>query len=174
MTTRNDVRKALCDSHRRTAEAVALAARSEPLIFRHALDLCWEDPYPISMRAARVIQFCCEANPEMLYPFLDEVMEKFPDSRIEGVRRGFLKVFSENMDLHLLKETGKLLNICFNCLLDVSQPYAIRIYAMEVIFRFCHLEPELIPELRSTLEFILPEAPPSIQSRGRRILKKLH
>ncbi len=173
MTTRDEVQNALCDSHRRTAEAVARAAELDPLIFRHALDLCWEAPYPVSMRAARVVQFCCETNPEIIYPYLDEVMEKFPNSRIEGVRRGMLKVFSENIDLHLLKETGLLLNICFNSLLDVSQPYAVRIYAMEVIYRFCSLEPELIPELRSSLEFILPEAPPSIQSRGRRILKKL-
>jgi hypothetical protein len=44
---------------------------------------------------------------------------------------------------------------------------------MEIIYRYCQIEPDLKPELKSTIEFILEEAPPSIRSRGRRILKKI-
>jgi len=167
------IESALSDSHRRTAEMVAAAAGKDPEIFRHILNFCWEKPYPVSMRAARVIEFCCAADPDILLPFIDEVMEKFQKSPVVGVRRGFLKVFAEHFDLRYIAEPGPLLNLCFDCMTDVNEAYAIRVYSMEIIYRFAQFEPDLKPELKTTIEFILEEAPPSIRSRGMRILKKL-
>lgn len=167
------IQSALSDSHRRTAEMVAEAAGKDPVIFRHILTFCWEKPYPVSMRAARVVEFCCEANPDILLPYLDEVLEKFPSSPVVGVRRGFLKVFSGHFGLSHIAEPGPLLNLCFDRMVDINEAYAIRVYAMEIIYRYCQIEPDLKPELKSTIEFILEEAPPSIRSRGRRILKKI-
>lgn len=167
----SDIEKALGDSSRRTAEVAAMAAVKDPVLFRQVFDLCFIAPYPVSMRAARVIQFCCEAEPDVFRPFFIEALEKFPESKNEGVRRSFLKICSENIDLKLVPEPGRLINYCFERLVDKKEPYAIRIYSMELLYKFCLIEPELKSELKSTIEFIIDEAPASIRSRGRRILK---
>ena len=73
----------LGDSGRATADMAVLAIGNNPDYFKHLLDLCFSEPYPISMRASRVIQLFCEKNSEFIIPYLDEVILKISKAKVD-------------------------------------------------------------------------------------------
>jgi len=160
-------------SERVVADLAVNTIEIHPESFRDVLDLCFLEMYPLSMRAARVIQLYCEKYPEAIYPFLDEAIDKTIRSQIGGVRRNFLKIFGEFIDINKISDPGPLLNTCFNWILDRSVTPAIRIHAMSVIFKICINETDILRELAATIEIIMVESETSIKTCGRKMLKRI-
>ncbi len=160
-------------SERAVADLAVAALEANPAAFREALDLCFLEQYPMSMRAARVIQLFCEKHPESIYPFLEESVEKTIASKIDGVKRNFLKIFSEFIDLSRLRDPGTLLNASFDWLQDPGEKPATRIQAMALIFKLGGKEPGLLQELRASLEMIGEDSEISMRSCAAKMLKRL-
>ena len=160
-------------SERAVADLAVKVLEDHPESLREILDLCWMEQYPMSMRAARVAQLYCEKHPEEIYPHLDEVVEKIMKTRIDGVRRNFLKVTAEFIDLHKINNPGTLLNTCFDWLLDPGIKPATRIHSMTVIYKVCRNEPDILRELAATIEIIMEEGEISIKTCGRKMLAKI-
>jgi hypothetical protein len=160
-------------SERAVADLAVKAIEDVPESFRDVFDLCFLEKYPLSMRAARVVQLYCEKYPLVIYPFLDEAIEKTMRSNIDGVRRNFLKIFAEFIDLDKVTDPGPLLNTCFEWLSDGSITPAIRIHAMGVIYKLGLKEPELLSELKATIEIIREEGEISIKTCGNNMIKKI-
>ena len=160
-------------SARAVADMAANAIGNDQHLFKAMLDICFNQPYPLSMRAARVIQIYCEKHPEALLPYLDEVIGKTIASDTDGVKRNFLKIFAESIDVHQINEPGLLLNACFDWLNDARETPAVRVYCMEIIYLYSLNEPDLRGELKASLEFIMEEKKPSLTNRGMKILRRL-
>jgi hypothetical protein len=167
--------KSLLDmgSERAVADLAVKAIGDMPESFRDVLDLCFLERYPLSMRAARVVQLYCEKYPEAIYPYLDEAVEKTIRSKIKGVRHNFLKIFAEFIDIKKISDPGPLLNTCFEWLLDRNITPAIKVHAMGVIYKFGLEEPALHQELAATIEIIMEESETSIKTFGRKMLRKI-
>ena len=161
-------------SERAVADLAVSAIESHPEGFKDVFDLCFLEKYPLSMRASRVIQLYCEKYPEAIYPFLDEAIDKTIRSKIGGVRRNFLKIFGEFIDINKIKDPGPLLNTCFDWILDRSVTPAIKIYAMSVIYNICSNEPDILRELAATIEIIMEESEISIKTCGSKMVKKIN
>jgi hypothetical protein len=160
-------------SERAVADIAVKGLEENPGSFREVLDLCFLEKYPMSMRAARVAQLYCEKYPEAIYPYLEEAIEKSLSSKIGGVRRNFLKIFAEFIDINKIKDPGTLLNACFEWLTDRSITPAIKIYAMGLIFKIGRNEPEILQELAATIEIIMDESEISMKTCGRKMLKRI-
>lgn len=160
-------------SERAVADLMVAGIDGKPDRFALMLDFCFIEEYPTSMRAARVIQLCCEKDPGLIEPHLGYVIEKVLATKIDGVKRNFLKIIAEFIDINLVEDPGPLLERCFSWLVDAHENPAIRIYAMDIIQRIAIKEPDLLYELRAILEYLPDENPPSIQNRKQRLLKKL-
>jgi hypothetical protein len=160
-------------SERAVADLAVATLEGHPESFPEMLALCFLEKYPLSMRASRVVQLYCEKYPESLYPWLEETIDRVLLSRIDGVKRNFVKVFAEFIDLDRLQDPGKLLNTCFEWLQDPGQKPALRIHAMALIFKLAKKEPELLHELKATLELIDEQSEISIRNCAGKMLKKL-
>ena len=160
-------------SERSVADLAVKAIEDKPDEIRYVLDLCFLEEYPLSMRAARVIQLYCEKYPESIYPFLEESVEKMLRSGIDGVKRNFLKIFAEFIDINRLMEPGPLLNACFNWLQDPSEKPGTRIHAMNVIYHIAMKEPDLLKELSATLELVGEEGEISIMNCIAKMKKRI-
>ncbi|MCX6272982.1 MAG: hypothetical protein NTU44_17560 [Bacteroidetes bacterium] len=160
-------------SARAVAELGVLAINREEKRFRAVLSLCFKQPYPIAMRAARVIQMFCEQYPEFIYPYLEEVVIRSLNSKVDGVVRSFLKIFAECIDLNRLNDPGFLLDYSFKQMMDPKVKPAIRVYAMTIIEKLSVNEPDILPEFIEVLEFISDDENPSVRSRLSRLLKKV-
>jgi hypothetical protein len=115
----------------------------------------------------------CGKYPDVIYPYLDEAVDKTIRSQIAGVRHNFLKIFAEYIDLNKLNDPGPLLNTCFEWLLNARLTPAVRIHSMGVIYKLGLKEPELLHELEVTIELVLVEAEPSLRSCSVKMLKKI-
>lgn len=152
-------------SERAVADLAVTMLESSPGSFPYMLNLCFLEQYPLSMRAARVVQLYCEKHPESIYPHLDEAVVKTMASEIDGVKRNFLKIFAEFIDINRLKDPGPLLNQCFDWMMDPRETPGVRIFAMEIVFLIGRKEPDLLRELTACLEILEEENIPSLQAR---------
>jgi hypothetical protein len=163
----------LWDSGRNTAEAAVVAIGNDPDNFKHLLDICFSEPYPICMRASRVIQMFCEKHPEFILPYLDEVIDHIAQAKVEGVKRNFLKLITESVDFNLLKDNSKLLQMVFDWVVSPKEAISVRYYSIFICKKFCDCEPDLIPEFKAMLEFMLTESSAGLRSTAKKVLKKL-
>jgi hypothetical protein len=160
-------------SERAVADLAVAALEENPGDLKQFLDLCFLEQYPLSMRASRVIQLYCEKHPDAIYPYLEETVEKMLVSKIDGVKRNFLKIYDEFIDINRLTEPGPLLNACFDWLINPSEKPGTRIHAMNVIFNISQKEPDLLKELYATLEIAGEEGETSIRNCISKMKKRI-
>lgn len=158
------------DSSRNIANIIVSEIGNNSEYFKIVFEYCLTKPYPVSMRAARAIQLCCEAQTDMVKPYLNNIVNYTINSKIEGVRRGFLKIISELPDIINLNESGLLINKCFEWISSQHENPAIRIYSMEVLYNVCKQEPLLKNELTSVLDIVKNDNSMAVRSRVKRIL----
>jgi hypothetical protein len=170
-----DFIRGLFDSGRATADLAVEAIANNPQRFRNLIDLSFSQPYPIGMRTARVVEIFCEKNPEFIIPFLDEIIEKIASSKIDGVKRSYLKIINDHTGPEVLSEPGPLVHLCFDWLLSPKEAIAVRYHSMGILYKLAVKIPELKPELRTVLEFLMEESGTSagLMSTCRKILPRL-
>lgn len=162
-----------CDSSRATADWIVKEIGTSRKKFRIALDACFSAPYPVSMRAARVVQLSCKACPAFVPLHIDEIIDNMPLMRVEGVRRGFMKLFLENLEFKGFDKLGTLANICFNSLETPKEGTALKYYAMRILYKISQTEPDLKPELIMLLQLRTDDECTSIRTCARKLIRKL-
>jgi len=90
--------------------------------------------------------------------------------RSEGVLRNMLKVFSETNVQLSEGNRSILINLCFDYLTG-NMPVAIKVYSMEIIYRFCTDYPEIMQELYAIIESQMDGGTAGFKSRGTKIMK---
>lgn len=144
----------LYDSGRATMDLGVEAVNNDPVLFREVVELSFSQPYPINMRTARVVQLCCEKNPALILPLLDEVIERMATAKTNGVKRSYLKVINDYTGIKCLNDPGLLLQICFDWLMSPREAIAIRYHCLGILLKISEVIPEIRPELLTVVEFI--------------------
>lgn len=125
----------------------------------------------MAWRAAWTMEKINDKRPEMIYPFLNELLIRVEKTNKNGLKRHFLKMIS----LQPLPEdlTGNFVDFCFRILLSSDEPIAVRVHAMQILFNVCKKIPELKNELIESIESIQTEASAGIISKSKKLLKQL-
>ncbi len=137
----------LPDSSRAIAEMAANLIGENEAFLREVVELCFNSPYPYCMRASRVLQIYAEQHPEMLYPFLEEMIPRVINSKVSGVRRNILKLLYDNISIDRIPNQALLLNTCFDYLTQGKEPIALRYYALKLLLLFSERDPEIFGEI---------------------------
>jgi hypothetical protein len=162
------------DSSRAVADMGVMALESQPERFEELINFAFKYPYPVNMRAARVVELYCEKHPETILPFLEVIIEKLHNAQTDGVKRGFLKALWEVGDLSKVKNPGVLLTLCYNWLQSSSEALSVRVYALEVIYRISLIEPDIQLEMKAMIDLIQEtEYPRSLQKRALQVRQRL-
>lgn len=161
-------------SERAVADMVVEMVNGNSERFKVLYKLCFNTSYPLCMRAARVVQLCCCKNPQLIMPYADEVIELLQDTKVDGVKRNFLKIFDEFIELQGLENLGLLLNLCFDWLSNSSETIAVRMFSMGVIYKISKFEPDIRTELEAIINAQLEfETSSGFINRALKILKWL-
>ena len=161
-----DYKEKLVDSSRIIADMLVEDIGDDPERFSEMVEIALCDEYPVSMRAARVVSLVVEKHPHLFGAQLDLVIQKLPGIKIDGVRRGFLKIFAENPPELNEEQIGLLTDLAFTWLDDSRQAMAIRYYSIEILVRICDWYPELRNELSAILEELAKEGSPGLKYRS--------
>jgi hypothetical protein len=132
-------------------------------IIQHGDETAW--------RAAWTMEKINDKRPEMIYPFLNELIIQVEKTNNNGLKRHFLKMISIQP---LPKDlSGYFVDFCFKILLSSDEPIAVRVHAMQILYNICQKIPDLKNELIESIESIQSEASAGIKSKSRKLLKHL-
>lgn len=127
-------------------------------------------PMRITQRAAWPLGFIAQRNPELLNKYYDLLIKELHnDNNHDAVIRNILRALQYTAIPK--KHQGKILNRCFEFLHDSNRPIAIHAFSMTVAYNLSKEYPDIIPELRTSIELLMPNGSAGIKSRGNKILK---
>ena len=144
---------------------------NDEIIYKILWDIIKKNKHPLSWRAAWLFEHMAFEKPKYAYPFLTEIMENLPYFKHNGQKRHMLKVIQlyEFSDA----QKGDLLNICFDFLMSKSEPVAVKMHSINILYKISLSFPDINPELVSSIEINLPDATSGFKNAAKKILSKI-
>lgn len=141
-------------------------------LFPALFELMFDDDLAVARRAAWTVEHCFLINNELLSPYLKQLIEVLPTVKHTSLARHFLKMLAYS-DISAYY-TGELIDLCFQWIISNEQPIAVKIFAMDLLYKSTNVYPELKTELKETIELILPNASAGTKNRGQKTINKLN
>jgi hypothetical protein len=162
----------MVETSRRNTDLIADLVFNKPELFDELVSIYLRNEEPVSRRAVWVVDTVAEKHPHLLDRYLETIAESLPRFDHDGLKRVSLRMLSRSP----LPESrlGELMNICFDWLVSPKESVAVKIYAMEILYRISQFEPELKKELADSIEWRITEGTPGFKNRGLKTLKKLY
>jgi len=164
----------LVDSSRKIADILTNDIGNDPERLSEMIAISLKDQYPLSMRATRVVTLTAEKYPEIIVPFIPEIINKLRSLKVEGVRRGFMKIVADINYEFDEDQTGYIADMAFTCLADTREAIAIRYYSIEILLKIIKVYPELAIELKEILTGMLEEQSAGLISKSKQTLHYLN
>jgi 8-oxo-dGTP diphosphatase len=156
------------------AEWVATSAIENPAIFTKLFEYSHSSDKKLAFRASWTLTKVCDKFPELIYPYLSQMVEMLSRIDNESALRSFLRIISLS-DIEKIdpRQHGVLADFCFNTLKSGFTAIAVKAYSMEILYRLSVIYPEMANELSASIRILMEDGSAAITSRGRMILKKL-
>ena len=126
----------------------------------------------IAWRAGWVLDHFERNNNKTLQPYLNQLIEILLQTPHHGVQRHLTRILSNAPVSEL--EDGRLVDACFNWLLNPRTPIAVKANAMQILSNLCATYPELGQELKTVIDDGYENGTAAFKSRGRKILERLN
>jgi hypothetical protein len=165
-----NIRQALLEEHsKRQTIAIVEYIGDDPARLAELMDVFFEGEYRTTQRAAWPLNYCAERNPELIYPFLDRLVDLLARKDVHNaVRRNIARLLQYiEIPEHL---HGKVYALCVDLVDNAEEPVAVRVFALTVAANIAKPEPDLTGELKLIVEKHLPHTTPAFRARARRIL----
>lgn len=140
--------------------------------FALLVHLFLENEYRVSQRAAMVLGHIHDEHPSLLKPFLSQIIKHLRQPDIHDANKRNIVRILQNVEIPK-EHYGEVADICFKWLEDPNVAVAIRVFSMSVLWNICQKVPELIPELRATIEDWMDYGSTGFKSRGKKVLKMI-
>lgn len=156
------------------AEGVATSAIENNAIFLKLLEYSISPDKKLAFHSSWTLSKACDKFPELIYPYLSQIVESLDKIDNESALRSFLRILSFS-DLGKLNkgQHGLLADFCFNVLKSGFSAIAVKAYSMEILYQLSLIYPEFANELSASILILLEDASAGIAARGRIVLKKL-
>lgn len=142
-----NIRDALSAEHSiRQTNLIVEYIGTDPTRFRELMDIFLGAEYRLTQRAAWSLGICSQFHPELAAPHLSKLVDQLErDDVHDAVKRNVTRLLQY---IEIPDElSGRILDICFELVDDVSEPVAVRVFAMTVAERIAHDSPDLLNEL---------------------------
>ena len=162
----------MVENSRRNTDLIANLVFNKPELFDELVEIYLRNEEPVSRRAVWAVDTVAEKLPKLLERYIESIAEALPRFEYDGLKRLSLRMLSRSPLPQ--KYFGELMNICFDWLISPKESVAVKIYAMEILYRMSGMEPELKKELADSIEWRITEGTPGFKSRGKKTLNKLY
>ena len=175
MVTKSDnyLESLLYDSSRAAIDKAFKVVEADTECLGAMLALCAR-PYPFAMRAARVMQLFFEKYPESIIPFLTFLTDELLKTGVDGVKRSFLKIMIDHVDVAQIPNAGLVFNQCLNWLYSPKEAIAVRAFSLDLAVKFVLKEPDLKNELMLVFENVTFDESPGLEARKIKCMKRLN
>ena len=148
-----------------------LSVLSDKSVFKLIYSLISSNEPKVAWRSCWIIDNATENKPELLVPFIPDIIKQFIITQNGSLKRHFTRILCR----HEIPEEflSQVVNRCFD-LLSPVEAIAVRVNAMQVLFNVSQREPGLKQELAAVLESLLEEGGSAgFISRTEKLLKQL-
>lgn len=137
------------------------------------MNIAMDDSLKDSWRACWLINKIQEKQPLLFETYVDRIIDFLLKTNDSSKKREFLRLIC----LYSIPEekAGLMLDFCINQFTSASEPIAVRVHAMQILFNISETEPDLKYELIQLIEHELEyHSSAGIKSRGGKLLLKLN
>ena len=165
-----DIREALATEHsKRQTMTIVDYIGDDAKHFAELMSVFFEGEYRLTQRAAWPMSYVAVRQPQLIRPYLRRLVDQLERKDVHNaVRRNVVRLLEDIKIPNNLK--GRVYSICIDLLDDVSEPVAVRAFAMTVAAKIAKVEPDLLSELRLVTKTHLPNFSAALRSRARNIL----
>jgi hypothetical protein len=165
-----NIREALRAEHsKRQTMAIVEYIGSDPKRFAELMSIFFEGEYRLTQRAAWPMNYCAERQPQLISPYLSRLVNQLErDDVHDAVKRNALRLMQFVDVPRRLK--GKTYSICVDLIADLSQPVAVKVFAVTVAAKIARSSPDLLKELRLVIKEILPHSSIAFHIRAREVM----
>jgi hypothetical protein len=140
--------------------------------FRELISLVLTAKDPLPMRAAWAIEGITEKYPEMILPYMKDLIKNLRKFTHTGTLRNLLKIFSR-MELDE-KFHGTMADNCFNWIVEEEMPVAVKVYSMQILANLTRIYPELKNELIEVIDEQIPRNTAGFKAQARKVKMELN
>lgn len=169
-----DIKSLLSDSRKETICHVGRKIDDDLHLIEQTIELAFQDVERVSARAVRVLNFIAEKYADIFVEHYPLFIHKLKAVESDSVKSGILRLFSLAALPGDEDDIGRLMALCFEYIENPQQKAAIKVYALEILYRISHIYPEIKYELILLIKKYIHYEKPSFYSRGSQIMKKLH
>jgi len=139
--------------------------------FKTLLQLALHEKDPVAWRACWVLDGSDELKPGLARRHISKIVKALPALESKGTLRSLLRLLSRYEIPE--EEQGLLIDLCFSYMISELYPVAVKVHAMQIIYRHVLLYPELKDELVAVIEDQIDNNSVGFLSRGRRLIKQM-
>lgn len=156
------------------ADWLATSAVENSAIIARLIRFSLSENERLAFKASWTLTKVSDKSPDLLNPFIDQIISALSSTKNESVLRSFLRIVSFvdpsgiNNGLH-----GILADYCFLMLRTPDSAVAVKVYAMEILYKLTSIYPEITNELAGAISILMDEKSAALLSRGRSILRRL-
>lgn len=170
MDSLNDI--IMAEHSRAQADFIADIVIKQPAILGELLEIVFRNEEPVSRRASWPLRIISDRNPQIVEPFVPQIINILPVIDSIPIQRAFLALLV-NVDipeeLH-----GEVLQFTSEVLMDKGSEIAHVIYSTDIFYKLSVNEPDLLNELALMLEQLLPFGSAGVKSKSTRTINKIH
>jgi len=163
----------LIDTSRFVAEIAAEAVGSNPELFREIYELAVNGNRLMAMRASRVVGLCALRHPQLVKPYIADIIDVLPHHPNHSLRRNFAKILTAHELPTEPVLIVKLLNICFDWIYSPHEKVAVKVYSLDILTKIAMQEPEISNEINLAIEDQLDKTSVAFRTYSKKVMRKL-
>jgi hypothetical protein len=139
--------------------------------FAVLMDIFFKGEYRMTQRSAWAVNYCVQYHPALIKPYLNKCIDLLPKKEVHvAVRRNVVRLMQYVEIPERLK--GKVYSHCLDLIDDLSEPAAVKVFAVTVATKIAKPEPALVKELQLIVKKHLPHTTVAFHKRALDILSR--
>lgn len=165
-----DIRQALLAEHsKRQTTAIVKYIGDDAARFAELMKLFMMGDYRLTQRAAWPMNYCAEAHPELIRPYLPKLLAYLTRKEVHVAARRNIVRLLQYVEIPP-RLAAKVYSHCVDLVDDPNEPPAVRVFALTVAARIAKGKPALHNELRLIVNQQLSHATIAFQKRAQAVL----
>lgn len=165
------------------ADKLSYQLKRENFSLRELVDLTFYHDQEIALKASRLLEYILFKFPENYYEDIEYLIERVKDVNCTSCKKPYAKIIMHitSPEVHrevrnAMKEIDleRVVELCFEWLIDVKMLVSVRMAASEALFNMRHRYPWIAEELSKQLEYIIRDTTPAMLAKADMILSYLH
>ncbi len=162
---------------KKTAQHLAQLASANVDALKYLIDMSFHHDPQIAFRAAWILECAFDFSKDCFVVCWPDFFSAYLKQNNNSCRRHYTKIMmglSERRSGYLDQyDLSNLVEVTFEWLIDPETPVAVQVNCLDILFNLSNRYDWIADELKAQIVFLLKDGTAAMQSRGKKLLKKM-